>query len=136
MLVDLEGVRKVYFVIKKIILLYIGFVMGFCGFFMFFFVFMRDVFFVFLNDLFVINVFSRSGGYIFFVFIVIFLIIIFMFLVGFFFGVYMVIFFELYMLLLFFFFISKILDCLIVLFGWGCWLGVIIMFIFLLYDSW
>ncbi|KAK4650337.1 hypothetical protein QC762_706530 [Podospora pseudocomata] len=134
--VDSEGARKAHLAIKKTIPLYIGLATGFCGSFTSFSAFMRDVFLALSNDLPATNAPSRSGGHTFLAFIAIPLITISMSLAGLFFGAHMANFLEPYTPSLPFLFTSKILDRLIVLLGWGCWLGAIIMSIFPPHDSW
>ncbi|KAK4200429.1 CrcB-like protein-domain-containing protein [Triangularia verruculosa] len=134
--VDSEGARKAHLAIKKTIPLYIGLATGFCGSFTSFSAFMRDVFLALSNDLPVINAPGRNGGHTFLALIAVPLITISMSLAGLFFGAHMAIFLEPYTPSLPFFITRKILDRLMVVFGWGCWLGAVIMSIFPPYDDW
>ncbi|KAK4177448.1 CrcB-like protein-domain-containing protein [Triangularia setosa] len=134
--VDLERARKAHLAIKKTIPLYIGLATGFCGSFTSFSAFMRDMFLALSNDLPAINSPGRNGGYTFLALIAVALITISMSLAGLFFGAHMAILFEPYTPALPFLFIHKILDRLMVVLGWGCWLGAIIMSVFPSYDSW
>ncbi|KAK0674306.1 CrcB-like protein-domain-containing protein [Cercophora samala] len=134
--VDLEGARKAHLAIKKTIPLYIGLATGFCGSFTSFSAFIRDVFLALSNDLPEINAPSRNGGHTFLALIAVPLITISMCLAGLFFGAHMAIFLEPYTPSLPFLFTRNILDRLMVLLGWGCWLGAIIMSILPPYDSW
>ncbi|KAK0736820.1 CrcB-like protein-domain-containing protein [Apiosordaria backusii] len=134
--VDSEGARKAHLAIKKTIPLYIGLATGFCGSFTSFSAFMRDVFLALSNDLPAINSPARNGGHTFLALIAIPLITISMSLAGLFFGAHMAIFLEPITPSLPFFFSRKILDPLVVILGWGCWLGAVIMSIFPPHDGW
>lgn len=118
---------------KKTIPLYIGLTTGFCGCFTSFSSFIRDVFLALANDLpdpsrdpFSGPV-SRNGGYSFMALIAILLITVSLSLAALVAGAHLALACDRFTPVLPFVFTRRILDPIMVVLGWGCWLGAVFM---------
>lgn len=125
--------HKAHKATKKTIPLYIGLTTGFCGCFTSFSSFIRDVFLALANDLpdpsrdpFSRPV-SRNGGYSFMALIAVLLITVSLSLAALITGAHLALACDQFMPVLPFRFTRRILDPVIVLLGWGCWLGTVFM---------
>ncbi|BCR90497.1 FluC/FEX family fluoride channel [Aspergillus chevalieri] len=118
---------------KKTIPLYIGLTTGFCGCFTSFSSFIRDVFLALANDLpdpsrdSFSGPVSRNGGYSFMALVAILLITVSLSLAALVAGAHLALTCDRLMPVLPFRFTRRILDPVIVVLGWGCWLGAVFM---------
>ncbi|KAK4186839.1 CrcB-like protein-domain-containing protein [Podospora australis] len=128
--------RKAHLSIKKTIPLYIGLATGFCGSFTSFASFVRDMYLALANDLPAIDGPPRNGGYSFLALVGVVMMTVSLSLSGLFLGAHLAIFLEPITPSIPFLFTRKILDRLVVLLGWGCWLGAVLLSIFPPHDYW
>ncbi|KAK3340342.1 CrcB-like protein-domain-containing protein [Neurospora tetraspora] len=134
--IDPAAAKKAHLSLKKTIPLYIGLATGFCGSFTSFSSFIRDIFLALSNDLAAHDTtpVSRNGGYSFLALLSVGITTISLSLAGLFLGAHLAIafspLFTRFSLTLPYTFVSRILDRLAVLLGFGCWLGAVLLSIF------
>ncbi|KAK3401242.1 CrcB-like protein-domain-containing protein [Sordaria brevicollis] len=132
--VDTAAAKKAHLALKKSIPLYIGLATGFCGSFTSFSSFVRDIFLALSNDLSPFSsasIESRNGGYSFMALLSVMITTISLSLSGLFLGAHLAIalapLFVKTGLTLPYTFVSRFLDRLVVLLGFGCWLGAVFL---------
>ncbi|KAJ4356905.1 Fluoride export protein, partial [Neurospora sp. IMI 360204] len=134
--IDPAAAKKAHLSLKKTIPLYIGLATGFCGSFTSFSSFIRDIFLALSNDLAAHDTtpVSRNGGYSFLALLSVGITTISLSLSGLFLGAHLAIafspFFTRFSVNLPYTFVSRVLDRLAVLLGFGCWLGAVLLSIF------
>ncbi len=124
--IDLAAAKRAHLAAKKTIPLYIGLATGFCGSFTSFSAFIRDIFLALTNDIASSNV-SRNGGYSFMAVLAVIILTISLSLGGLFLGAHIAIALEPFTPSLPFPLTRKVLDRAVVLLGWSCWIGAIIL---------
>jgi CrcB protein len=128
---DLAAAKKAHTATKKTIPLYIGLATGFCGSFTSFSSFIRDMFLATSNDLAYPDITSplasRNGGYSFMALIAVLLVTVTGSIGGLFVGAHLAIALEPITPSLPYLFMRKVLDRLVVLLAWGCWLGAVFL---------
>lgn len=124
--IDLAAAKKAHLAAKKSIPLYIGLATGFCGCFTSFSAFIRDIFLALSNTMNTTNE-PRNGGYSFMALVGVIIITLSMSLGGLFVGAHLAIALEPFTPSIPYPFTRKVLDRLVVVLGWGCWIGAIIM---------
>jgi fluoride exporter len=137
--VNLAAARKAHLATKKTIPLYIGLATGFCGSFTSFSSFIRDVYLALSNDLPTPGITSpvpRNGGYSFMALLAVTITTVSLSLSALFAGAHFAITIEPFTLSLPFVFTGKVLDRVVVVLGWGVWLGAVLISIFPPHDSW
>lgn len=138
--VDLAAAKKQHTATKKTIPLYIGLATGFCGSFTSFSSFIRDVFLALSNDLVTPGIkespVSRSGGYSFMALLAVVIVTVCLSLSALFLGAHLAIALERFTPSIRYPVTRKVLDPLIVMVGWGCWLGAILLSIFPPHSFW
>ena len=133
--INLAAAKKAHLVAKKAIPLYIGLATGFCGSFTSFSAFIRDIFLALSNNVATTND-PRNGGYSFMALVGVVIITVSMSLGGLFVGAHLAIALEPVTPSIPYAFTRKVLDPVVVLLGWGCWIGAIIMSAIPPDDSW
>ncbi|KAK4169428.1 CrcB-like protein-domain-containing protein [Cladorrhinum sp. PSN259] len=126
-----EQAKKAHLSLKKTIPLYIGLATGFCGSFTSFSAFMRDVFLALAGE-----GYTRNGGYSFLSFLGVVIVTVSMSLAGLFVGAHLAILVEPVTPSLPYAVTRRVLDNAVVVLGWGCWLGAVLMSIFPPNDEW
>lgn len=128
--IDKAALKKTHLALKKTIPLYIGLATGFCGSFTSFSSFIRDIFLALSNDLAAhgsLGPMSRNGGYSFVALLSVLITTVSLSLSGLFLGAHLAIavapLFTRFNLTLPYTFVSRVLDRLVVVLGFGCWLG-------------
>ncbi|QGA14624.1 hypothetical protein EYB26_002280 [Talaromyces marneffei] len=130
--------------VKKSIPLYIGLTTGFCGSFTSFSSFMRDVFLALSNDLADSSVSSPTGSLVasrargdsFMAVVAVLAITVSMSLAAFYLGAHLALALDPLTPTIPFRFTRKVLDPLVVVLSWGCWLGSVFMAIWPPYNAW
>lgn len=130
--------------VKKSIPLYIGLTTGFCGSFTSFSSFMRDAFLALSNDLADPSVASPTGSLIasrakgdsFMALVAVLAITVSMSIAAFYLGAHLALALDPLTPTVPFRFTRKVLDPLIVILGWGCWLGAVFMAIWPPHNAW
>lgn len=125
-----EAAKKAHTAAKKTIPLYIGLATGFCGSFTSFSSFIRDAFLALSNDLTtpdVATVASRNGGYSFMALMAVILLTVALSLAGLFIGAHLAIALEPFTPTLPYPFTRKFLDRIVVVLGWGSWVGAVLL---------
>lgn len=133
--IDPAAAKKAHMALKKTIPLYVGLATGFCGSFTSFSSFIRDIFLALSNDLAAHGSatapVSRNGGYSFMALLAVMITTISLSLSGLFVGAHLAIaiatLFTRFDLGLPYTFVSRVLDRLVVLLGFGCWLGAVLL---------
>jgi CrcB protein len=131
--IDLQAAKKAHVATKKTIPLYIGLATGFCGCFTSFSSFIRDSFLAISNDLpMPLNhpTVHRNGGYSFMALLAVIITTIGLCISGLHIGAHLAIASEPFTPSLPFNFCRKILDRLVVVLAWGCWIGAVFLAIF------
>ncbi|GKZ68317.1 hypothetical protein AnigIFM50267_002996 [Aspergillus niger] len=128
--VDPSERAKQHKTIKKTIPLYIGLTTGFCGCFTSFSSFIRDVFLALTNDLSnpsQENIVSRNGGYSFMALVAVILMTVSLSLCALLFGTHLAAALDSITPTVPFRFTRRVLDPLMAVLGWGCWLGAVFL---------
>ncbi len=136
--VDLEAAKTAFMSTKKSIPLYIGLTTGFCGSFTTFSEFILDVFLALSNNLPAPGAenISRNGGYSFMALVGVVVATVCLSVSGLMIGAHMAISLESSLPSLPYSFTRKFLDRLMVILGWGSWLGAVLLCVFPPYDFW
>ncbi|CAG8956179.1 hypothetical protein HYFRA_00012096 [Hymenoscyphus fraxineus] len=143
-LIDLQAAKKAHAATKKTIPLYIGLATGFCGCFTSFSSFIRDAFLALSNDLptplnhpadyttfsLTTSTVPRNGGYSFMAVLAVIIITLSLCISALYVGAHIAILVEPLTPSLSLKFGRKILDPVVVVLAWGCWLGAILLAIF------
>jgi fluoride ion exporter CrcB/FEX len=142
--IDLEAAKKAHVATKKTIPLYIGLATGFCGCFTSFSSFILDAFLAMSNALPTplnhpadyrpisasTSTVPRNGGYSFMALLAVIITTVALSISGLHIGAHMAIASEPFIPSLPFSFVRKLLDRVVVLLAWGCWLGAVFLAIF------
>lgn len=138
--VDTVAAKKAHLATKKTIPLYIGLATGFCGSFTSFSTFIRDAFLAMSNDL---NTSgdsrppeSRNGGYSFMALLAVITTHVCLSLSGYIAGIHAAGAVEACTPAMPFKFMRKVVDPVMAVVAWGCWLGAVLMAIFPPHDFW
>lgn len=138
--VDLAAAKKAHLTTKKTIPLYIGLATGFCGSFTSFSAFIKDTFLALSNDMVTPGAAnlptSRNGGYSFMAMLAVIIVTVCLSLSGLFIGAHLAIASERYTPTMPYPLTRKVLDPAVVVLGWGCWLGAVLLSIFPPHDAW
>jgi CrcB protein len=138
---DTDAAKQAHFAAKKTIPLFIGLTTGFCGCFTSFSSFIRDAFLALSNDLLIpvsyssdpsraistVPAVSRNGGYSFMALVAVIVITVPICISGFYMGVHLAVALEPYIPNLPYASMRNILDRVVVVLAWGCWLGAILL---------
>ena len=138
--VDLADAKKAQMAVKKTIPLYIGLATGFCGSFTSFSSFITDAFLAISNNLATPGgpdpPTGRNGGYSFMALLAVVIVTMSLSLSGLFIGAHLAIALEPLAVTIRYPLTRRILDPLVVLLGWGSWLGAVLLAIFPPHDFW
>lgn len=135
----LADAKKAAMAAKKTIPLYIGLATGFCGSFTSFSSFISDSFLAMSDSLATPGISSptgRNGGYSFMALLAVVLVTVCLSLSALFLGAHLAIASERFATSLRYPSTRRILDPLVVVIGWGCWLGAVLLAIFPPHDFW
>lgn len=136
----LADAKKAQMAVKKTIPLYIGLATGFCGSFTSFSSFIADAFLAISNNLVTPGgpdpPSHRNGGYSFMALLAVILITVSVSLSGLFIGAHLAIAMERFTVSIRYPLTRRVLDPLVVVLGWGSWLGAVLLAIFPPHDIW
>ncbi|KFA71679.1 hypothetical protein S40288_09269 [Stachybotrys chartarum IBT 40288] len=137
---DSAATKKAHLAMKKTVPLYIGLATGFCGSFTSFSSFVRDAFLALSNDMTVPGVdgpiVGRNGGYSFMAMLAVVITTVALSLAALIVGGHLAAAMEPITSSLSYRVVRKILDPLVVILAWGCWLGAAMLSIFPPHDAW
>ena len=135
----LAEAKKAAMAVKKTIPLYIGLATGFCGSFTSFSSFISDSFLAMSDSLATPGISSptgRSGGYSFMALLAVILVTVCLSLSALFLGAHLALASERFAASLRYPTTRRVLDPLVVVLGWGCWLGAVLLSVFPPHDFW
>ncbi|CAG9993549.1 unnamed protein product [Clonostachys byssicola] len=138
---NFEAAKKKHLALKKTIPLYIGLATGFCGSFTSFSSFIKDTFLAISNDLVSPDLMGspapRNGGYSFMAMLAVIILTLSLSISALFIGAHLAIAVEsVFRRPVNFLALQRIADPVVVVLGWGCWIGAIFLAIFPPHDSW